>query len=503
MILPRYNVRFANTVFKDRQRYFLPLLLLVALGAMIVSLAIGMHQSVWFDEAYSIMVAKKPIGELLRLTALDTHPPLYYVLLKGWGSLFGWSELALRSLSVSAMGGAIVVAGLLLRRIFGARIALISILFVALAPMLIRYGFEIRMYAPASFIGILATYVLTRAIRAESSSKLWLYALYSLLVAVGVYTLYYLALLWMAHVVWVAYATLKAKQPLLKSPWLVAYLGSVVLFLPWLPTFISQISNGALAPISQPLTLDNIVSIITFGFLYQPIWQLNAVMSLVAVAVMVVCGAYFLKARTKIAKKHAQYFMLFWLYILVPILILALVSIFRPMYIERYIAHVIIGGYVLLGLSCAIVAVQSTLTARLGVGLAVAVLACGVVRVADVGNYNFQRLQTPTVKQAALALSSCRDGATILAADPYVAIELSYYVTQCPVQFYSEWSTLKGGYAPLSGSPLQVKNPSSVLVSSRGILYVYYDKPTLTMPDGFTNVATQQFGALKVARFSK
>jgi len=42
---------------------------------------------------------------MLRLTALDTHPPFYYLILKMWGNLFGWGELALRSLSAIFMAG--------------------------------------------------------------------------------------------------------------------------------------------------------------------------------------------------------------------------------------------------------------------------------------------------------------------------------------------------------------------------------------------------------------
>ncbi|HEY5695459.1 MAG TPA: hypothetical protein VIQ80_01340, partial [Candidatus Saccharimonadales bacterium] len=73
--------------FRSRslEKYFIPTLIVVALGAMVISLMIGLAQSVWFDEAYSIMLAKQPILNLIHLTSADTHPPFYYLLLKGWG----------------------------------------------------------------------------------------------------------------------------------------------------------------------------------------------------------------------------------------------------------------------------------------------------------------------------------------------------------------------------------------------------------------------------------
>ena len=101
------------------ERHFIIVLILGAALTMLISLSIGLAQSVWFDEAYSIMLAKQSTGELLRLTGLDTHPPLYYLLLKAWAGMFGWSEVALRSLSVIAAGGAVVFAGLLVKRMFG------------------------------------------------------------------------------------------------------------------------------------------------------------------------------------------------------------------------------------------------------------------------------------------------------------------------------------------------------------------------------------------------
>ena len=61
----------------DYDRIYKWLIVAVPISAMAIGLWIGLRQSVWFDEAYSIMVAKQSMGEAIRLTALDTHPPLY------------------------------------------------------------------------------------------------------------------------------------------------------------------------------------------------------------------------------------------------------------------------------------------------------------------------------------------------------------------------------------------------------------------------------------------
>lgn len=470
---------------------------------MAISLAIGLMQSVWFDEAYSIMLAKQSTAQLLHLTSIDTHPPFYYLLLQGWAGLFGWSELALRSLSVIAMGGAALVGTLLVRRLFGVKAALITLPFIVFAPFLLRYGFEIRMYALASLIGIAATYVLVCAIQSRNSQQQWkLYALYAVLVALGVYTLYYTVILWLAHLVWLVWMTKCEGKPILKSPWLAAFAGSVALFLPWLPLFVSQVGNGALAAISQPLTIDNLTGIVSFMFVYQPTWQLNALVSLLVLFVIVTLIVVGVKAWQSAGKKQKPYLVLFALYLLVPIATIALVSLVRPMYVERYISHVIIAGSLLTGIGIALsLSNKPSKKYKVAcVGLLCAMLI-GVAQLAQVGNYNFQRVQIPAIKEVAATISDCQD-TTVFAADPYVAIELAYYLPTCDIRFYSDTRELRGGYAPLSNSRLHVADPKTELSSSKRIVYVYYDRQMLAMPDTFKETSQYSAGPLYAATFS-
>lgn len=485
------------------ERHFTLVLIIAAALFMAISLTIGLHQSVWFDEAYSILLAKQSVGQLLHLTSVDTHPPLYYLLLKGWAFLFGWSELALRSLSVLAAGGAVLLGGLLVKRTFGTRAALMTLPFIVFAPFLLRYGFEIRMYAVASLIGIAATYVLVCAVQAKESrrQRQW-YALYAVLVAVGVYTLYYTAVLWIAHVVWLVWLARRQKRPLVKEKWVAALAGSVLLFAPWLPTFVEQLSNGALAPVSQPLTIDALAGIVSFMFVYQPSWQLNGLMSLAVLFVIVTVVYFAARAWRSVSSQQKPYLVLSGLYVAVPVAVVALISLVRPMYIERYLAHVLIGGSLFVGIVTWAALQKGSKKMRAAAAGLLAVMLFGVMHLAQVGNYNFQRIQTLQIKQAVAAVGACGQGKTILAADPYVAIELSYYLPDCDVHFYSESVALKGGYAPLSNSSLRVQNPASELAASREIVYVYYDPPKLSMPTTLHKTSEQAFDALHVTTFS-
>lgn len=487
------------------KRHFVGVLLTATLLAMAISLIIGLNQSLWFDEVYSVMLAKQPIGELFRLTAIDTHPPLYYLLLKAWMAIFGSSELALRSLSILAFGGVVIVAGLLARRMFGVRAALITLPFIVFAPFMLRYGFEIRMYAIASLIGIAATYVLVMALRAKNNrTKWWLYVAYSLLVVVGVYTLYYLALLWVAHALWLVWTSVQDKKPFAKWDWPLAYVGSAVLFLPWIPTFISQIDNGALTPVVQSLTLDQLLSIVTFNFLYQPSWQVGVTASILVIFVISAITYFAIKAFKNVSLEQRKYLVLLALYVVVPIILLMLVSLRKPMYVERYLAHIIIGGLLFIGATIAIATYKNASKhIWLAAGMLLAVMAIGTVHLVQIGNYNFQRLQQPTANQvAAYVEPMCSSSAAIVAEDPYFAMELSYYLPNCQVHFYSETAELSGGYAMLSNSALHLYYPIETVGAADRIFYIHDGPSTVQLSARFHLVSERAFHEVSVQEFS-
>jgi uncharacterized membrane protein len=460
---------------------------------------IGLGQSVWFDEAYSVMIAKQPVLDLIHLTSVDTHPPLYYLLLKAWAGVFGWSELALRSLSVVAMGGAIVFGGLLAKRMFGVRAALISLPFIALSPLLLRYGFEIRMYALASLIGIAATFVLVSAIEMKEKPRQWrLYALYALLVALGMYALYYTVLLWITHFAWLVWRSYRDRKPIVKTPWFIALLGSATLFLPWLPVFVSQVGNGALASTSQPVDVNSLVGVMSFSFLYQPAWQLGGYGTIIVVFVLLTLGMLTVRAFRAASKKERDYLWLIALYLLLPIVLIAVMSLAKPMYTERYISHIAIGAMLFVGVIVAYGIKKATPRMWFAIAILYVVLLLGVGQLAKVGNFSYQRLLKPSVKEAAASIKDCGRDKTIFAADPYTAVELSYYLPSCEVRFYSDSDVLKGGYTALSNSPLHIAHPTSQLANSIKLYYVYYGESKLTMPYNLVQVSHDNFSALTV-----
>ena len=96
--------------------------------------------SLWRDEAFSYLMARLPIHQLLWATAQDANPPLYYLLLKLWMGIFGTSEIALRSLSLIFFWATLYVVYLILKEVYalGTKKSLFYLLFFILQGYIVR-----------------------------------------------------------------------------------------------------------------------------------------------------------------------------------------------------------------------------------------------------------------------------------------------------------------------------------------------------------------------------
>jgi uncharacterized membrane protein len=124
-----------------------------------VSLAIrliGLNQSLWLDEAISANVVKEySYSELVtKFSPVDFHPPLYYLMLKEWTGVFGFSEISLRMPSVIFS----LVTVYFIYLLGGFWPALIT----GVNPLLIYYSQEARMYAMVTMLLAMGLYFLIK-----------------------------------------------------------------------------------------------------------------------------------------------------------------------------------------------------------------------------------------------------------------------------------------------------------------------------------------------------
>ncbi|MCP5230484.1 MAG: glycosyltransferase family 39 protein [Zoogloeaceae bacterium] len=239
---------------------------LIVAGLTVLALALRSarldFQPLWWDEGYSVWFAHQPLAEMLRLTALDIHPPLYYALLGGWSQLFGLAPVALRLFSVVAGVVAIALIYVAGRALGGRRAGLLAAGLLAINPLHVFYSQEVRMYGLVVVWSILAVLAAARWLgigRTDRASGGWL-AVYVAAVTLALYTQYYTAFL----AVGLALAGLLAlwrrgagRRALLI--WLGAQAVALVLYLPWLlyaaPRLVPYVSQKIVADSDRPLGL--------------------------------------------------------------------------------------------------------------------------------------------------------------------------------------------------------------------------------------------------------
>ena len=55
---------------------------LVEIAVMLFTMVNG--KVIWFDEAFSLQLAKLSVSDVIKYTASDVHPPLYYLILRAF-----------------------------------------------------------------------------------------------------------------------------------------------------------------------------------------------------------------------------------------------------------------------------------------------------------------------------------------------------------------------------------------------------------------------------------
>ena len=136
-------------------------LLWIFLAALATRLYNLTFHSFWFDEAMSTFWAARPADEIWRVglaLTQDKHPPLYYLLLRGWTALFGAGDYAVRSLGALIGALAVFPAHGIGLRLGGRRAGALGALLLALNPFLVWYSQEVRMFMPATTFGLIGLY---------------------------------------------------------------------------------------------------------------------------------------------------------------------------------------------------------------------------------------------------------------------------------------------------------------------------------------------------------
>jgi Dolichyl-phosphate-mannose-protein mannosyltransferase len=172
---------------------------LLAAFYLATSIYVSSQRLLWFDEIFTVHIAGLPDWKAI-LTALshgaDSLPPLYYLVVRMFGRMFGHGEVAVRLPSTLAMVATLLITFDCARRLTDGLHGLIAMA-IAAWP-LAGEGFEARSYAICVMFAALALWVWTYTGASERVSAILFGA--TLFLAVSVH--YYAVLLLVPYALW-------------------------------------------------------------------------------------------------------------------------------------------------------------------------------------------------------------------------------------------------------------------------------------------------------------
>lgn len=211
-------------------------------GVLVVSVALraGSRSDLWLDEALSLNIARLPLHQIDDALRQDGAPPLYYVLLHAWTSVFGDGPVAARSLSALFSLASLPLVWIAGKRSGGRETAWTALLLLASSPFAIRYATETRMYALVQLLALAGYLLLRRALDRPTKVRLVPLALVAGLLPLT----HYWALFLLAATA-VALLALRRRDPFRRSavPCLASLAAGGLLFLPWAPSFLFQVRH--------------------------------------------------------------------------------------------------------------------------------------------------------------------------------------------------------------------------------------------------------------------
>jgi 4-amino-4-deoxy-L-arabinose transferase-like glycosyltransferase len=127
-------------------------------------------ESLWRDEVDTVRFAFEPLGNILaNFTATGFNGPLYHLAVRTWLTLGGVNDFALRYFSLACGVVLVALVYVLGTRMFGRRAGLVAMWLAAIAPILIWYAGEGKMYSLQPMLLTLALYALLRVVGGRGS----------------------------------------------------------------------------------------------------------------------------------------------------------------------------------------------------------------------------------------------------------------------------------------------------------------------------------------------
>jgi hypothetical protein len=235
---------------QQRPRWVVPVVAGLSVLALVLRALIATHGGLWRDEALFLFVVQEPSwGAMLDfLRQHESHPPLFYAVMRVWLSLVGDTEAT--ALAVPVVLGAALTPALyhVGARLFSWRVGLLAAALATVSPIAVEHAAMVRPYSLLPLLALAATYALVRAVDLGGWYR---WAGYAAAMLGLVYTHNWAWLVLGAQ--WVALAAClwrggaRPRAAILRE-WCLAQAVIALGFLPWLSSFANQAEHAGHAP---------------------------------------------------------------------------------------------------------------------------------------------------------------------------------------------------------------------------------------------------------------
>jgi uncharacterized protein (DUF2141 family) len=452
-----------NTSENTRNSRFLFLWIGLAVAACLVY-AIGLdHESIWYDEAYSSLMAGHPPGEIIFLTTCDNHPPLYYLLLGLIRMALGNSEWALRILSVVGAVGLVSLGAGPVRRIFGDKTAFIYGVVVIFTPAILIYAHEARMYTLAIFAvtaGVLYGYL------AAQDNRPGDWVRFGLATLAAAY-LHYYGLIAAFFTYLAVFIWLLARGRARIKAFLITSGAAGAAYLPWLIVFVRQTLSVRKGFWLGPVTMEAVLQTFLQPFAYKELYPTVLPTSYLVVVMGVGLATYGLVMSSR--RRTKKEFAVIWLLVLVylgTLITTILISIFLvPIFYSRYML-VCVGLFLLL-ISLGL----SRLPWKYLPWAAAVVFA--FLNIFTLKDIYTQKFNHPMKDLAQKLAGSIQPGDLIITSDSYSLGPAMYYFPQvqhyyCNNSIEAQWGSVLKPLSP----PLHQEGLGNLLSPGKSVWYI-------------------------------
>lgn len=357
-------------------------IVVIILGIFFIMLS-ALHSNIWFDESYSVALAKHNFIDIWNITGNDVHPALYYWMLHIVYLIFGNSIVAYRLFSVLAIAILGIIGYTHIRKDFGEKTGIVFSFLTFFLPIMSTYSQEIRMYSWACLLVSITAiygYRIYKAINNKKEIKdkiknIVIFGIFSILSSnIHYYALAAVGLINLIVGIYIIVRQVKYKDA--KSDliiFIILALIQIALYIPWIPYLIKQVTHvGGGFWIENKFTFTS-TSVEVLGFQFRRQLDTDFAFNAQTIISIIACILIYVYVGFRIYKmkkenediKPGIISILIYIGVILAILIISLIA--SPILYSRYL--LVITGLFIFGLAYFIASEENKIVSAFICGL--------------------------------------------------------------------------------------------------------------------------------------